>query len=80
MKFKLNQSFVDILHGGYKEHGRVVGVHEDFVTNGNGFDFSVRIVSGDVSLDPRVCKGSAFGCSEELLVGEVDGHFDSGSG
>lgn len=43
---------VDVFHGGYEELCGVAGIHEDFVTNCNGFDLGVRVVSYDVSFDP----------------------------
>lgn len=68
MKVIFKESLVNVFHGGYEELCGVVWVNEDFVTNGNGFDLGVRVVSDDVSLDPLECKGRRFGCCEELLV------------
>lgn len=76
----LDEGLVNVLHGRNKKRRRVVGVDEDFVSDGNGFDFSGRVVGGDVLLDPGVGEGEAFGGGEEELVGQIDGDLNAGAG
>lgn len=52
---------MDILHGRDEELRDVIGVNEDFVTDGNGFDFRGRVELGDVGLNPLIGEGVVNG-------------------
>lgn len=81
MEIELNESFVDVFHGGDEGRSEVMGcVDEDFVSDGDGFDLGVGEVGGDVSLDPGGGVGGGFGYVRELLVWEIYGEFDAGIG
>lgn len=56
MEIVFDQSFMNVLQGGYEGEGGVVWVHEHFISDGNGFDFCGWEVIGDVLLDPCVGK------------------------
>lgn len=71
---------MNVFHGGDEVFGGVVCVHEDFITDGDGFYLGFGVVNDDVFLEPCEGVGKFFGCIEELFVWEVYGYFDSGSG
>lgn len=77
---EVDESCVDVFHGGDEELGGVVGVDEDLVADRNGFDLSVGVVSDDVSLDPVGGEGLGLGDGGKELVRDVDGDLDVGSG
>lgn len=68
----LDESRLEVVNGGDEEFGSVVWVGEDFVADGDGFDLGLRVVLGDVGLDPFVGEGGVVGGGGEELVGESD--------
>lgn len=65
----LFEGSVDVFDGGYEEVGCVIGVYEDFISDGNGFDLGFGVVVGDVGLDPLVGERLVVCGGGEELVG-----------
>lgn len=80
MKVVFDKSLMNVLHRRNKKRRSVMWVDKYFIPDGNGFDFSGRVISGYILFDPSVSKGETFGSGEEKFVRQINSDFNPRAG